>query len=233
MSDFDILATEILHRSLDAIVVVDEANCILCVNPAFCNLTEYPMEALDGRSFAELFPIEKKESLALPLFMQRGEGTPTQKSIRELELQTSKGYLVPVEMRAFSLPIESGAMRYAGILRDIRDRKRLEDQKNHLIQRLKELAFVDELTMLPNRRAFFDSMHKAVATARRRNRETVVGVLDIDFFKTINDTYGHDVGDMVLRKISGILTDNLREEDVVGRIGGEEFGCILPDTDLE
>ncbi len=139
-----------------------------------------------------------------------------------------------MEIRAFEIsPASDGTKLFATFIRDIRDRKRLEDQRTLLINSLKRLAYMDELTLLPNRRSFYDSVQKTIATVKRRSRDSVLAVMDIDLFKTINDTYGHDIGDMVLKAISKIFTDCLREEDTIGRIGGEEFGCILPDTDVE
>lgn len=236
MNNLKEIAVEILSRSLDAILVVDSTNQIVYSNPSLSDLSEYSEKELLGKVFSALFPLEKttQEKDIHPLFFDRGEGNSAQKSIRELELQTKTGYFIPVEIRAFPIQHNDSKQKlFAGVIRDIRERKRLEDQKTLLISSLKRLAFIDELTMLPNRRSFFDSLHKAIATVRRRNRHSVVGVIDIDFFKHINDTYGHDMGDMVLRKMGKIFTDSLRDEDIVGRIGGEEFACILPDTEIE
>jgi two-component system cell cycle response regulator len=85
--------------------------------------------------------------------------------------------------------------------------------------------------MIPNRRSFYDSLKKLIASNLRHGRYAAMAIVDIDNFKEINDTYGHDVGDLVLRNISKAFIENLREEDTVGRIGGEEFGFLLPETD--
>jgi diguanylate cyclase (GGDEF)-like protein len=81
-----------------------------------------------------------------------------------------------------------------------------------------------------NRRAVFSSARIEVAQARRSSLPVSIGVLDIDYFKRINDTYGHPTGDAVIRKVSSVLRDSLREADIVGRIGGEEFMVILANT---
>jgi diguanylate cyclase (GGDEF)-like protein len=98
------------------------------------------------------------------------------------------------------------------------------------LSRMQDLAMVDELTGLKNRRAFFDDAEPAVAAARRRKQPIAVALLDLDFFKDVNDTYGHAVGDLVLKEVARRITGTLREEQIVGRLGGEEFVALLPDT---
>jgi diguanylate cyclase (GGDEF)-like protein len=98
------------------------------------------------------------------------------------------------------------------------------------LSRMQDLAMVDELTGLKNRRAFFDDAEPAIAAARRRKQPIAVALLDLDFFKDVNDTYGHAVGDVVLKEVARRITSTLREEQIVGRLGGEEFVALLPDT---
>ncbi|OQX27959.1 MAG: diguanylate cyclase response regulator [Desulfobacteraceae bacterium IS3] len=94
------------------------------------------------------------------------------------------------------------------------------------IQKIKDLSNKDYLTALYNRRYFFEVGHKLFANAKRHNMNITVAMADIDFFKQINDNYGHDAGDEVLKRISLILKNRFRESDIVSRFGGEEF-CIL------
>lgn len=99
-------------------------------------------------------------------------------------------------------------------------------------RRLAEQAMTDPLTRLRNRRAFFDNGNKALARARRHNGDLAVMLLDIDFFKKINDTHGHQAGDEALVAVANILQSLARAEDAVARMGGEEFAMLLPDTNL-
>lgn len=99
-------------------------------------------------------------------------------------------------------------------------------------QKLKELASTDVLTGLLNRRAFMEAAHDKFELAKRYQRPLSFLMIDIDHFKRVNDTYGHKAGDLVLAKFSKIMTNCLRATDVVGRIGGEEFAVILPETGL-
>ncbi len=94
------------------------------------------------------------------------------------------------------------------------------------IHALREASIKDFLTKLYNRRYFFDAGNKMHALAKRQNHSMVCAMMDIDHFKSVNDTYGHDVGDLVLKQVSGILNNRMRESDIVARLGGEEF-CVL------
>ncbi|CAN5292090.1 hypothetical protein BH09SUM1_BH09SUM1_08750 [soil metagenome] len=99
--------------------------------------------------------------------------------------------------------------------------------------RLLNLAKTDALTGLANRLAFQSEAERAVSRARRYGITLSLAILDIDFFKKVNDTYGHVVGDGVLRRLAEILRESGRITDFVGRLGGEEFGILMPDTSLE
>ncbi len=240
MSEISTLKTsqEIVAKSIDGILVLDKDSKIIFINSAFEELSGYSLNELRDKKLGYLFPFEidssKSESISLARFMMSEDSRYISGGLREMELNTISGGVIPVEVRIFEITREDDAsIQYAGIVRDIRERKKLEDQKTLLINSLKRLAYMDELTLLPNRRSFYDSLTKSIAIVKRRNREAILGVIDIDHFKEINDTYGHDIGDTVLKNIAIIFRDCLREEDTIGRIGGEEFGCILPDTDIE
>ncbi|HKI91308.1 MAG TPA: GGDEF domain-containing protein, partial [Gaiellaceae bacterium] len=90
----------------------------------------------------------------------------------------------------------------------------------------------DHLTQLPNRRAFAEVGAAELARARRSQRPLAIAIVDVDDFKHINDTYGHAVGDHVLRGVADVLRAEFREIDVAARHGGEEFAVLLPETDL-
>jgi diguanylate cyclase (GGDEF)-like protein len=102
-----------------------------------------------------------------------------------------------------------------------------------MVKKLEELATTDGLTGLLNKRAMLDMATQKVAAATRFSRHLSVLVIDIDFFKKVNDTYGHDVGDLVIRGIGDILRRAKRTTDAVARFGGEEFVVICEETDAK
>ena len=114
----------------------------------------------------------------------------------------------------------------AFILRDITEYKLLT-------QKLHELAVTDDLTGISNRRHFFDNASRELFRSKRASRPLSIIMFDIDHFKSVNDTYGHAVGDNVLKKIAARISSNLRSLDIYARYGGEEFIICLPETTLE
>lgn len=114
--------------------------------------------------------------------------------------------------------------------RALDEAKASEIQLELALSRMQDLAMVDELTGLKNRRAFFDDAEPSVAMARRRDKPIAVALLDLDHFKLVNDTHGHAAGDLVLKEVAKRIVGTFREEQIVGRIGGEEFVALLPET---
>lgn len=106
------------------------------------------------------------------------------------------------------------------------------DTKEKLQHSLSELANTDPLTELPNRRAFFNAADIEFMRAKRYNTPFTILMIDIDFFKKINDTYGHAIGDVVLQKFALLLKKSARNVDMIGRYGGEEFIVLLPETPI-
>ncbi|MFD2189688.1 GGDEF domain-containing protein [Pistricoccus aurantiacus] len=98
---------------------------------------------------------------------------------------------------------------------------------------LHRLTLTDELTRLNNRRALLNKSEQALLLAHRYKRPLSLALLDIDYFKRINDRYGHPLGDQVLRQFGQTLSELIRESDVAARVGGEEFCVVMPDTNLE
>ena len=121
-------------------------------------------------------------------------------------------------------PLEGGG--YLAIYRDIDDAKKM-------YARLAFLASVDPLTELPNRRSFLEAAKSEFLRARRHDRALSFLILDIDHFKSINDRFGHATGDEALRRIARCCRETLRRSDHIGRIGGEEFAVMLPETGPE
>jgi diguanylate cyclase (GGDEF)-like protein/PAS domain S-box-containing protein len=117
--------------------------------------------------------------------------------------------------------------------RDITERKRAEKEKKELIRTLNLLSTTDGLTGLYNRRALNDQLRQEIGRAKRYGCDLSLILCDIDLFKSVNDTYGHTAGDRALQAVSQALRQSLRNSDMIGRYGGDEFMIILPETPLE
>ena len=118
---------------------------------------------------------------------------------------------------------------------DVPEENKLEviKQINFMYSRTKYLSMTDELTKLPNRRNFDTDFNKEFLRAQRYKNPLTLVMFDIDFFKKVNDTYGHQCGDYVLKEVSKAALQTFRKTDTVYRIGGEEFCVILTETDLQ
>lgn len=128
---------------------------------------------------------------------------------------------------AAAMPEETAddAVLWSGVATDVTEYKSIEEE-------LRQLSFTDSLTRLANRRHFMLEAERLITASRRHGRPFSLLLYDLDHFKRVNDSYGHDVGDQVLVKISELVQGRVRACDMVARIGGEEFVVLLPDTEL-
>jgi diguanylate cyclase (GGDEF)-like protein len=112
-----------------------------------------------------------------------------------------------------------------GVARDISERKRMEDQ-------LRTLSRIDALTGAYTRRHFMDKSEAAIQMVKRYKRSASIMIADLDNFKMINDKFGHQAGDLALVSFAAVCQKEIRESDIFGRLGGEEFGLMLPETPI-
>ncbi|MBV8049330.1 MAG: diguanylate cyclase [Paludibacterium sp.] len=115
---------------------------------------------------------------------------------------------------------------------DISEQKWLQAELVRLHAEVEQLALIDELTGVANRRHLMQQLRHEVARVRRYRQPLCVAMIDLDHFKRINDHYGHPAGDAVLRHFANALTEHMRNTDMIGRVGGEEFAVVMPDTTL-
>jgi diguanylate cyclase (GGDEF)-like protein len=127
------------------------------------------------------------------------------------------------DVEVFSVPLKfNGQQALFSVVNDVTERK-------HLEQQLQIMATTDTLTGLPNRRHFLERLQEQFnLLARGASQCASLMMLDLDHFKTVNDTWGHAAGDQVLQQLAGIMREQLRKVDIPGRIGGEEFAILLP-----
>ncbi|CCH50158.1 Diguanylate cyclase with PAS/PAC sensor [Pseudodesulfovibrio piezophilus C1TLV30] len=152
-------------------------------------------------------------------------------SVRQFEVKVCgpKGLSLWAEISASAMH-EEGNGRHAhlrsgvvGVLADVTERK-------HMVEEMCRLARTDSLTGLWNRRYFMEVAGREIARASRNKTQMSLLILDADYFKCVNDNYGHDIGDKALVVMSRLLLDSVRDVDAVGRYGGEEFVVLLPDA---
>lgn len=152
-------------------------------------------------------------------------GNPNIRSYAGIPLRTSDGYnigslcAIDTEARDFSSAEIAMLDKFARIV--------ISDLE------LRRIAGKDQLTGALTRRGFIERVSQEIDRFRRYSRPTSLAMIDIDHFKTINDTYGHATGDTVLREVSRLLRAEMRPNDLLGRIGGEEFALLMPETDAQ
>lgn len=118
------------------------------------------------------------------------------------------------------------------LIEDVTDVCHYQGQLQKALDELAQLSRIDGLTQVYNRRHWQESLQQEYAKARRHDKKLSLIMLDLDYFKLLNDNYGHQCGDMVLIEVSALISSLLRAEDLFGRYGGEEFAIILPETNL-
>jgi len=152
----------------------------------------------------------------------------------EIRMKHKKGHWVWVLTRGSVVAWDDSKnpVRMSGTHTNITERKKLEAERENYKHQLEVIARTDSLTQLYTRRHFLETASKLFDIAQRYNQPLSFMMIDADFFKQINDTYGHNAGDVVLKAIAKLLQENLRQADVLARLGGEEFGLLMPETDI-
>jgi diguanylate cyclase (GGDEF)-like protein/PAS domain S-box-containing protein len=216
-------ANDIIAALPEGLLVVRHDR-IVSLNAAFCELVGYSREELIGAK--RPFPFAPPEDLDRIERVGTQIGTSGGGSFETPMVRKDGGRLDVLASVSFLGTPASGDASMIILVRDISDRRRREE-------RLVRLAARDELTGLPNKRSFLVTLAGEAARARRHRRNLTLGVLDLDGFKRANEIGGHRLGDRVLAEVAGRLGALVRSGEHMARIGGDEFGWILPDTDAE
>ncbi len=220
----DLKATTVSKRYVDniirnmsgALVVVNPAGLIDKVNQQAIELFGYEEKDLVDKEAALLFVAAK----AMPL---KNISQLAQWPLKNVEVNccTRDGHIFPAHFSGSVMDNEVGKM--VGLVCVLNDITELKDSE----QKLKQMALHDALTGLANRHLFFDRLDRAIHEAERSGTKFALFFLDLDKFKPINDTLGHDIGDLVLKTVASRLQNLVRAGDTVARMGGDEFTMIL------
>jgi diguanylate cyclase (GGDEF)-like protein/PAS domain S-box-containing protein len=208
----------LLRTASDGIHVLDTDGRIVLANDAFCRMLGYSPEQLQGMHVTQWdaqYSAAELQELITRLF--------DQDQIFETRHRCRDGRMIDVEIHACGVAIDGERLLYASA-RDITERKKAADRVHHL-------ANYDLLTDLPNRALLHDRLQQALAKARRDGARMALMFLDLDKFKPVNDTLGHNVGDLLLKEVAQRIQCCVRESDTVARVGGDEFVVLLPSID--
>lgn len=211
----------ILQSMRDGYFEMDVDGVILTVNPALCQLLGQTRETLIGHPYHELLGEDDLARARQPFqrAMQSGAGKTF-----AIPLQRADGSLGYFEATVSLIHDLQGELRgYRGIVRDVSDQIAYQQQ-------LLEMAYRDPLTGLGNRKAFDEQLGQALLRAGSGGSELALLYLDLDRFKEVNDRFGHDVGDALLKAVAERVRSTLRQPDKAYRLGGDEFAVLLEDS---
>lgn len=212
-----------IDQSESAIMITDMKLNIEYVNKFFCDISGINENKLLGTQvFTSLaFVSESQKTLAYAWsIVRKGKSWEGDFSVKSVEGKSYWFYLMVAPV--FSDDGEMKQVIWTG-----RDNTELHNAQ----ETIAELAFYDTLTKLPNRRLYYDNMSRAIRRAERRQTQFSLLLFDIDSFKSVNDSMGHDYGDLLLQHMAQVLSDNIRSSDMIARLGGDEFTIILEDIE--
>ena len=214
----------IVDSSDDAIIGKDLEGTILSWNRSAERLYGYSASEMVGSPITRLVPKDIENDVPTILAKVRRDERVANYETRR---QRADGSVIDVSLTVSPVREDGGEIVAAAtIARDITDRKRIEQQ-------LTRLVYHDDLTGLANRRKFLEETERKIEHAQRYGWRGAVLLLDLDDFKALNDTLGHNSGDNLLKRAALRMREVVRDSDVLARLGGDEFGILLPETDRE
>ena len=219
------LAATVFSASTSAICITDAEQRIVSANPALTMITGYALDEIVGQT-PRLFSAGLDSDGAGQEMWTRIAAHGLWRG--EVWNRRKNGEVFPASLTITAVRNGDGVVtHYTGSFDDISERKRSEEH-------IRFLAHHDALTRLPNRTLLEDRIRQAIAKSRRDGKHTAVLFLDLDRFKLINDTLGHDTGDRLLARVADRLKEVLRETETVARLGGDEFIIVIPGlTEIE
>ena len=219
----------ILEQAPVAVAVCDAAGRLQSVNAAYCRMFGYSSDELIGQPMTIITPPAFRDVTAelYRRFLETGQGLRG-----EWDACTKDGRSLTI-LSSGTLLAGSQPSQVITFIVDVTEKKHLENDLIHKNALLEKRASEDGLTGLLNRQTIFERLQIAIQRCTRYGDALSVMMLDVDFFKQINDTYGHEAGDQVLMKVAHTIRDTIRQVDTAGRYGGEEFFILLPNVDQQ
>jgi diguanylate cyclase (GGDEF)-like protein/PAS domain S-box-containing protein len=210
----------ITFESHEGVTITDAKNVILRVNPTFTQITGYSADEVIGKN-----PRILSSGIQNAAFYEAMWKIITDTGTWEGDIfdRRKNGEIYPAHLTITAVKNSNGVItNYVGTFNDTSEKQAAENE-------IKHLAFYDFLTGLPNRRLLIDRLKQAIAASVRSGKEGALLFIDLDDFKTLNDTLGHDMGDLLLKQVAQRLETCVREGDTVARFGGDEFVVMLED----
>jgi len=208
----------------DAIIITDPNSNIIRVNRAFTEITGYAAEEVIGNNPGMMRSGRHDKSFYAAMWRQLAE---TGAWAGEIWDRRKNGEIYPKWMTITAVKNDHGeTVQYVAIFSDITERKQEEEE-------IRNMAFYDALTRLPNRRLFLERFQAALASSARYSDHGAILFIDLDNFKQLNDTRGHDYGDLLLVEVAQRIKSCVREIDTVARLGGDEFVVLLENISSE
>ena len=214
------LAAAVFRNAAEAIIITDEKGIIVQVNPAFSQITGYDSGEVLGKPASML----KSGRHSQEFFAGMWQGLKREGRWQgEVWNRRKSGELFVVWLSITQIVSAAQPVRLVATLTDITRRKELEDELRHQ-------AYHDPLTDLPNRALFADRLRVAILQAQRHGRSFALCLIDLDYFKAVNDTLGHAAGDDLLVETAHRLGLSVRAVDTIARLGGDEFAAVLTEV---
>lgn len=216
--------SEFFEQTNEAVIITDQFSKIIAVNRAFCSITGYTKDEAIGKRTNILKSGVHEKSFYENLWLSLEHHNKWQ---GEIWNKRKNGEIYP-EWLSISkfIDYDTKEINYMAIFTDISSLKEA-DKKLHFY------ANHDHLTGLLNRIQFENMINHTIQSSARNHKKFALLFIDLDYFKDVNDTYGHDVGDLVLKEVASRIRNHLRKEDIVARIGGDEFNAVITDIKEE
>lgn len=220
----------LLQALPDAVLIADNKGMINMCNDQLAGLFGYRKQELIGQSVHILVP-EAQRNLHRQK-VARYMTKPNRRNMGKLMSlagQRKDGELVSVDIMLSPVTLEGKSWVICSI-RDISEIKRLQSELQLALEKEQKLARLDSLTHIANRRAFYEFAEKEKDRSLRHHLAFTLAYIDLDNFKLVNDRFGHDTGDQLLKMVASNIKNSVRSSDMLARLGGDEFGVILPET---